>query len=284
LFRCFKYLALVKCSQAMALKTLATGQVESGRHWKLSLQYRSCGLLVFFLLLRKVILSFLALSRISILCSNSSQRPPTSPCADRGKFPVLLPLTFSSFKVQDFCRLIHSFTARFSHIHMLMFWVFEYSRKDFGRGMVFGLASFWSWGFLGGFVVVGYGGFCRWEFSVLWGGGLVHGVWICPATHLHHNFRPSISSPSFLSLPFPRRLGPIEQIAICPSQPLNSSLQHRRLKRFSSPSHFLGVFSIFDSNRRGSSGGGCLHGLRLREGGRWRSWMGITGGVGISWA
>jgi len=32
---------------------------------------------------------------------------------------------------------------------MLMFRVFEILEEDFGRGMVFGLASFWSWGFLG---------------------------------------------------------------------------------------------------------------------------------------
>jgi len=127
-------------------------------------------------------------------------------------------------------------------------------------------------------VVVGYGGFCRWDFSVFgggwWGWYMGFGYVLQRTYTMTSGHR--ISSPSFLSLSFPRRLGPIEQIAICPSQPLNSSLQHRRLKRFSSPSHSLGVFSTFDSNRRGSSGGGCLHGLR--EGGAMEIMDGNNGG------
>jgi len=87
----------------MALKTLATGQVESGRHWKLSLQYRTCGLLVFFLLLRKVILSFLAFSRIPILCSNSSQHPPRPLVLIVGNFlSVALDIFLVQFQDQDF--------------------------------------------------------------------------------------------------------------------------------------------------------------------------------------
>jgi len=76
--------------------------------------------------------------------------------------------------------------------------------------------------FLGGFVVVGYGGFCRWGFSVFrggWGGYMGFGYVLQSTYTITSGHR--ISSPSFLSLSFPRRLGPIEQIAICPSQPLN---------------------------------------------------------------
>ncbi len=157
-------------------------------------------------------------SRISILCSNSSQRPPRPLVLDRGKFPVCCPWHFprSKFKIKIFAVWFtllqlasRTFTCSCSGL-------FEILEEDFGRGMVFGLASFGVGAFLGGFVVVGYGGFCRWDFSVWEGGlvGLVHGVWTCPATHLHHNSRPSISSPSFLSPQIPRRLGPIEQSAI----------------------------------------------------------------------
>jgi len=76
----------------------------------------------FFFFSERSYFRFSPFSRISVPCSNSSQRPPRPLVLIVGNFlSVALDIFLVQVQDQDFCRLIHSFTARFSHIHMLMF-------------------------------------------------------------------------------------------------------------------------------------------------------------------